>query len=99
MVATLPRISVSSCCDDVLVGAQELLGLLAALAEPRLAVVEPGAGLGDDVRGDADVQEAALLGDALAVHDVELGDAERRGDLVLDDLDAHAAADGVRARS
>ncbi len=36
-------------------------------------------------------------GDSLAEHDVELGDAERRRDLVLDDLDPDAVADRLRA--
>ena len=53
--------------------------------------------LRDDVHRDADVEQAALLGDALAVHDVELGDAERRRDLVLHDLDAHPVADRLGA--
>ena len=63
---------------DGRVGLEEVLGRLATLAEPGLAEGEPGAGLGDDVHRDADVEQAAFLGDALAVHDVELGDAERR---------------------
>jgi hypothetical protein len=39
----------------------------------------------------------AALGDALVVHDVELGHPERWGDLVLDHLDPGAAADDVGA--
>ena len=35
--------------------------------------------------------------DALPVHDVELGELEGRGDLVLDDLDAHPVADRLGA--
>src|SRR4051812_31985005 len=81
----------------VLVRAQEFLRLLAALAKAGLAVPEPRAGLADDVRRYADVQQAALAADALAVHDVELRYAERRGDLVLHDLHADARPDGVRA--
>ena len=77
--------------------AEEVLRGLAALAESRLGEREPRAGLVDDVHRDADVEQAALLGDALAVHHVELGDAERRRDLVLHDLDAHPVADRVRA--
>ena len=45
---------------------------------------------------DAQIEQLARLGDALAVHDVELGLLERRRDLVLDDLDARAAADRPR---
>ena len=44
--------------------AQELLGGLAALAEPLLAVRVPGAGLADDALLDAQVEDAALLADA-----------------------------------
>ena len=44
---------------------------------------------------DAEVEDGALLGDARAVHDVELANLEGRGDLVLDDLDADAVADDV----
>ena len=76
---------------------QELLRRLATLAEPRLAEGEPGAGLGHDVHRDADVEQATLAGDALAVHDVELGDPERRRDLVLHDLDADPVADRLGA--
>ena len=75
--ATLARMRRSISAADVRVLAQELLGRLAALAEPRVAEGEPRAGLGDDVHRHADVEEAALAGDPLAVHDVELGDAER----------------------
>src|SRR3990172_1588821 len=71
---------------DGRVAAQELLGGLAALAEARLIESEPGACLGHDVGRHAHVEQAALLRDALAVHDVELGDPERRSDLVLDHL-------------
>src|SRR6185503_16392088 len=76
---------------------EEVLRSLATLAEPGLAEVEPGAGLADHVHRDADVEQAAFLGHALAVHDVELGDAERRRDLVLHDLDADPIADRVLA--
>ena len=76
---------------------QEVLRRLAALAEPGLVEGEPRARLGHDVHRDADVEEAALLRDALAVHDVELGDPERRRDLVLDDLDPDPVADRLGA--
>src|SRR5205814_4883473 len=68
---------------NVRVGSEEILGRLATLAEARLAGREPGAGLGDDIHGHTDVQQAALAADALAIHHVELGDTERRRDLVL----------------
>src|SRR4051794_10849529 len=72
---------------------EELLRRLATLTEPGLPEGEPGAGLGDRVHRDSHVEQAALLGHALAVHDVELGHAEGRRDLVLDDLDADPVAD------
>src|SRR5204862_4187811 len=73
------------------------LGVVAALAQALVAVGEERAGLGDDVVLDAEVDQAARGGDALAELDVELRLAERRRDLVLDDLDAHAVADRLRA--
>src|SRR5258706_15456909 len=72
---------------------EEVLGRLAALTETGLAVGEPGTGLVDDAHRDADVEEAAFLGDAFAVHHVELGDPVRRLDLVLHVLDPDAVAD------
>ncbi len=45
----------------------------------------------------AHVDQAALTADAHAVEDVELGLLERRGDLVLDDLDPGAVADRLGA--
>ena len=48
------------------------LDVLAALADPLAVVGEPGAGLFDDAGLDAKVDDLAQLGDALAVHDVEL---------------------------
>ena len=76
---------------------QELARVLAPLTELLALVGEPGARLLDDLEVDADVDERALLRDALAVHDVELALAERRRDLVLHDLDARARADDVGA--
>src|SRR3712207_2930387 len=46
---------------------------------------------------EPEVEDAARRGDPLAELDVELGLLERRRDLVLDDLDADAVADGLRA--
>ncbi len=46
---------------------------------------------------DAEIDQLADLGDALAVHDVELDLLERRRDLVLDDLDAGLVADHLVA--
>src|SRR4029079_8094325 len=83
---------------DVLRVPEEVLGRLATLAQPRLAEGEPGTRLGDDVHRDADVEQPALARDALAVHHVEFGDAERRRDLVLHDLDPDPVAHRLRAR-
>ena len=46
---------------------------------------------------DAEIEQAALVRDADAVLDVELGELERRRDLVLDDLDADPVADRLGA--
>src|SRR5207249_4377744 len=70
---------------------------LAALAEALLVEAEEGAALLDDPELDAHVEQPAVLGDALVVEDVELGDLERRRDLVLDDLHFDARADDLRA--
>src|SRR5207248_5035584 len=50
----------------------EQLGVFAALAETHVAVGEPGAGLFDDLVLDADVDQLAGLGNALAVTYIEL---------------------------
>ena len=63
---------------DLGVLGQELLGVVAALAETRLAVGEEGARLADDVVLDAEVQQLAFARDPLAVLDLELGLAEGR---------------------
>src|SRR5688572_6560679 len=62
---------------EVGVVAQELFGILASLAEPDFAVVEPGAALLYQLLLDAEVDELAGPGDPFAVVDVELGLAER----------------------
>ena len=76
---------------------QETLDVLAALAEALPAVGEPRPALLDDLVLDGNVDEVALAGHPLAVHDVELGLAEGRRHLVLHDLDAGAVADHVLA--
>ena len=77
--------------------AQERGRVLAALAEPLVVEAEVRAGLLDDLLLEPDVEHRALPGDAGAVDDVELGLLERRRDLVLDDLHAHAVADRLDA--
>src|SRR5258708_6995941 len=79
------------------IGLQERLGVLAALAEPLAVIGEPGAGFFDDAGLDAEVEDFAHLGDALAVHDVELDLLERRRQLVLHHLDAGGIADHLVA--
>src|SRR5205823_13934534 len=73
------------------------LGVVAALAQALVAVREERAGLLDDVVLEAQVDQAALGRDALPILDVELGLAEWRRHLVLDDLHAHPVADGFDA--
>ncbi|MPM55051.1 hypothetical protein SDC9_101836 [bioreactor metagenome] len=74
-------------------GLEEVAGVLLALAELVTVVREPGAGLADQPRLDAHVDQRPLTADALAVDDVELGLLERRGHLVLDDLHPGTVAD------
>src|SRR5262249_17762284 len=68
---------------DVGIVAQERLGVLAALADALAVVGEPRAGLLHDSCLDAEIDDFAHLGDALAVHDVEFDLLERRRQLVL----------------
>src|SRR5262249_11103384 len=82
---------------DLRVFLQERLGGVAPLAQAFLAIGEERARLLDDVVLEAEVDQAALGRDAAAELDVELGLAERRRDLVLDDLDPHAVADRLGA--
>src|SRR5215212_6104188 len=64
---------------------EELLGVLATLPQPLVAVSEPGAGLLHHFVSYPHIEEATLPGDALAVHDVEEHLLERRGHLVFAD--------------
>src|SRR5207237_9332015 len=73
--------------------AQGVLRVLAPLAEPLAAIGEPRARLLDDAVRHRQVEHVALARDARPAHDVELALAERRRDLVLDDLDLRAVAD------
>src|SRR5665213_1133193 len=72
---------------------QESPDIVLALANALALVAVPGAGLVDNALLAAQVDDLALAGDADAVHDFELGLAERRGDLVLDHLHAGHVAD------
>ncbi len=59
---------------------------------------EPGALFVDDAHFDGEIEERAFFRDAFVVHDVELGFAERRRDLVLHDLDPGAVAEDGAGR-
>src|SRR3954452_19745979 len=61
---------------QVRVVAQEVLGVVAPLAEAQIAVGVPGAALDHELVLDAEIDELAVLRDPLAVVDVELGLAE-----------------------
>src|ERR1019366_694524 len=71
------------------------LGGIAALADERALVGDPRALFLQHLVLEAEVEERAELGNALVVHDVELHLGERRGDLVLHDLDLGAVADDL----
>src|SRR5580658_5564821 len=72
---------------------QEYADIVLALPDTLTLVAVPGAGLVDDALLAAQFDDLALAGDAHAVHDLEFGRAERRGDLVLDHLHAGHVAD------
>src|ERR687887_2565112 len=61
---------------DVHVFGQKRPGVLLPLTELVALVGEPCPALLDDLRGHPHIDEAALLGDPLSVHDVELGLSE-----------------------
>src|SRR3974390_123459 len=82
---------------DVRVVLEELLGVFAALADAVALVAEPRTRLLHQVQVDRQVDEVAFMRDAFAVHDVELGLAERSGSLVLHDLYFSAIADDLIA--
>src|SRR5581483_8799038 len=82
---------------DVGILLEEDLGVLAALADALAVVGEPGAGFLHHAGLDAEIDQFAGLGHALAVHDVELDLLERRRELVLDDLDTGLVADNLVA--
>src|SRR6185312_9026535 len=71
--------------------------IFAALTDALAVVGEPGARLLDHAGLDAEIDQLADLGDALAVHDVELDLLERWCQLVLHHLDAGLVADDLVA--
>src|SRR5690606_27570734 len=71
----------------------QILGRIGlALADLAALVGVPGTGFLHQALLHAEIDDLAVAVDALAVEDLELGLAERRGHLVLDDLDAGFAA-------
>src|SRR5581483_4221644 len=77
--------------------AEEVAHVFATLAEPHVSEGHPGAALLDDTVLDRGVDERALPRDALVEQDVELGRAEGRRHLVLDDLHLGPGANRVEA--
>src|SRR6185295_2131258 len=71
--------------------------LVAALADLGAFVGVPGARFLDDAELLGGIDQLAELVDTDAVEDLEVGLAERRGELVLDDLDLALAANGLVA--
>src|SRR5690606_19880554 len=76
---------------------QEFARVVLALADAFAVVAVPGAGLVDDARGHAKIDDLARSRDAGAIEDVEFGRLEGWRNLVLDDLDAGFVADDLVA--
>src|SRR3990170_4457385 len=83
--------------DDVGVLGEESGGVLPPLAQAVVAKAEVGTRLLHDLPLECDVEDSPLPRDSRPVDDVELGLLERRGDLVLHDLDPDAVAERLRA--
>src|SRR6185312_236637 len=56
---------------DVGIFLEELLGVFTALADALAVIGKPGTGFLDDIGLDAEINQFAELGHALAIHDVE----------------------------
>src|SRR5215475_12143580 len=82
---------------EIGVVAQEVPRVLLALPELVALVGVPGTGLAHDGLLHSEVDETALPADPKPKQDVKLRRTERRGALVLNDLDLGAAADGIGA--
>src|SRR5690606_35206088 len=78
---------------DLRVLRQEVASIFLALTDALTVVAVPGAGFFHHALGHADIDDLAHARDAGAVHDLELGLAERRGDLVLHHLHPGLVAD------
>ncbi len=70
-----------------------MLELSLYLSQIGFVVFEPSTAARDDFQSCAQVQQVAFVTDAVGMHHVELGQAERRRNFVLDDLATHALAD------
>src|SRR6266404_4893022 len=65
---------------------------VASLRQLCALVIQPGTALFDNLFFQSQIEKCAGRGNALVVHDVELGFRERRRDFVFYDLDARAIA-------
>lgn len=73
--------------------AQEIACVFPALSDADIAVGEPCAGLCDDFVCNAHIENGTFLRNTFTVDNVELGNAERRRNLVFNDFDARAVSD------
>jgi hypothetical protein len=76
---------------------QELSCILPALPEADITIGEKSASLLNYVHFQSQVDKVTLFADAVVKHDIEFGIAERRGDLILDNLGFNMSAYGFVA--
>ena len=76
---------------------QKFHGLISALSDLFVVVAEPASALLHESVFNRQIQNASHVGNARAVHDVELRDFERRRDFVLDDFCFDVVANDVAA--
>src|SRR5438477_6978363 len=76
---------------------QSLLCVLATLAEPLALIREPRTTLFNYAIVRREIEQVAFLRNAFAVHDVELGLAERRRDFIFRDFHLRTIADDAIA--
>src|SRR6185437_847560 len=72
---------------NILIFFQELLRILASLANPLTFIAEPGSGFLHHTLVHSQVQQVSFAGDAFSVHDVKFGLSEGRSRFVLYNLD------------
>ena len=75
--------------------AQNLLGVFPPLSELVAVIGEPRPGFFNDSRLDAQVNQFADFGNALAIHNIKINRLKRRRHFVLDNFDPRLAADNV----